>query len=234
MQSNWETTKAGVTHYVDVSPTHITVGEHRGSAHSDCAGACTHAEFLSGRWHAEIKAAHGPAAFAAIIAAVHASVPPPDPLYPQIQAIPLDPALPALLADPQTTHGRNFYGNAGRYNTAIPSTTVTCHFNSNFGHIQSGPNRLPFNLFGHGSSVTAWQDLFCIVVNDTVVTVDASATLITFPHLPFGTDLRVNECSRHPETWILSCFWFRRLHPDCLFRFHPVHGLTGRWEQPVG
>ena len=66
----WERTRGGVTHYVSIEAQHIVVGDHRGSGHTDNAGTCTHAEFVAGRWHDDIRRDMGPRVLAEILAAL--------------------------------------------------------------------------------------------------------------------------------------------------------------------
>ena len=68
--THWERTRGGVTYYVSIEPQRVVVGDHRGSGHTDNAGTCTHAEFLAGRWHGEIRANMGPRVLAEILAAL--------------------------------------------------------------------------------------------------------------------------------------------------------------------
>lgn len=72
MKDHWETTHGERTCYVELHQDALLVGEHHGTAASDGAGTCTLREFLQGRYQASIRADHGPAALAEIVAAVEA------------------------------------------------------------------------------------------------------------------------------------------------------------------
>lgn len=58
--------------YVNVYKTHVEVGCHFGSGHTDNAGTCSFDAFLGGRWHDEIKATFGDRVLEEVIATVDA------------------------------------------------------------------------------------------------------------------------------------------------------------------
>lgn len=58
--------------YVHVRASEVVVGEHYGSGQTDNAGACSHAEFLAGRFQDIVRSHHGDRVLAEVIAAVKA------------------------------------------------------------------------------------------------------------------------------------------------------------------
>lgn len=57
--------------YVNVYKTHVEVGCHFGSGHTDNAGTCSFEEFLDGKWQDDIKKTFGDQVLGEVIAALH-------------------------------------------------------------------------------------------------------------------------------------------------------------------
>lgn len=112
---HWETARGAQLFYAQVTAREVIVGSHFGSGHTDSAGACTHAEFLAGRFQEDVRHDLGEACLQAMLAAVLGA--PSDPAFAAeharvreaqavLDAIPRDATLPALLAAPGVVHGR--------------------------------------------------------------------------------------------------------------------------------
>ena len=66
----WENVQGVLVRYAEVGEREVVVGSHSGSGHSDFAGACSHEEFLGGRLQDAVRADHGDAVLAEMIAIV--------------------------------------------------------------------------------------------------------------------------------------------------------------------
>jgi hypothetical protein len=69
-ETSWERVAGGRQHYVYVRPKEVVVGDQGGSVFSDCAGSCTHTEFLAGTFHESIEQVFGKDVLREIIEAV--------------------------------------------------------------------------------------------------------------------------------------------------------------------
>jgi hypothetical protein len=113
--TNWEVTRGRQVCYAQVTAREVIVGSHSGSGHTDSAGACSHAEFLAGRFQDLVRSDLGEATLQEMIAAVRAA--PENPAFAAefarvrgvralLLAMPHDPDLPALLAWPDRVDGQ--------------------------------------------------------------------------------------------------------------------------------
>ena len=124
--TRWTKRKERGERYVYVDAFRVTVGEHDGSGHSDYASTCSHAAFLAGQFHDEIRQGHSKATLRRALAAVAAAAHNPDfrverervaALLAAWRAIPVDENLAALAALPDD-QGMAHYG-AGSADIAI-------------------------------------------------------------------------------------------------------------------
>ncbi len=71
-RSSWQVVRGGRTYYVDVTDHEVICGSHAGSEASDEAGACSHGEFLAGRFQDVVRGDHGDDTVVQVLAAVKA------------------------------------------------------------------------------------------------------------------------------------------------------------------
>ena len=116
--TRWTKRKERGERYVYVDAFRVTVGEHDGSGHSDYASTCSHAAFLAGQFHDELRQGHSKATLRKALAAVAGAVDNPDfrverervaALLSAWSAIPVDENLAALAALPDD-QGMVHYG----------------------------------------------------------------------------------------------------------------------------
>jgi hypothetical protein len=244
MKTNWEVVNDGVRQQIDIGADYITLSE--GAGFTEIGRDWTHAEFLAGKQlqHA-IAIQHGPAVLAEVMAAVEAarSYPPfveklaqaRDHLA-RFHAIPLDHSLPELLA----VSASSVYQNGGNGETIVRSDSVTLTLEGLAGSIRPNDSEEPGRAFrlgnwGNPSGVSAWKDLFCVMLGNNFVLVDAGGGVEPFPvdnQIKLGQELRLNDCFRHPDAWIFRYWWLGVSLPRGLFRYEHGKGFTGRWEEP--
>ena len=244
MRTTWEAHHDGVRHQIHIGANRVTVSE--GAGFSDIGSDWTHEEFLaSGTPKQAIALAHGPPVLEEVIAAVRAakSYPPfvarlseEEEHRARFHAIPVDDSLPVLHAGASPSVYRN--GRNGETIVRSDSLTLTIDGLSGFlcPNDSEGP-RHAFRLEGWGSPsvVVAWKDLFCALQGGNFVMIDGEGNIEPFPvdhQIKLGQELRLNDCFRHPDTWIFSYWWLGVPLPRGLFRFEHGKGLTGRWQEP--
>jgi hypothetical protein len=112
---NWEVSHGPRVCYAQVTAREVIVGQHYGSGHTDSAGVCSHAEFLAGRFQDLVRENLGEACLEEMLATVRGA--PNDLAFAAerarrrgvqavLDALPVDPSLPALLAAPGLVHGQ--------------------------------------------------------------------------------------------------------------------------------
>lgn len=239
--SHWETRKGTWTHYVSVDACQETVGEHAGSGHTDQAGACSHAEFLAGRYQDDIRATHGEDVLRAVIATVRGSPDNPahaarrgahDNLRAALEALPHDPALAEQRRHPDTRPGA--YGNLGGYRTEIVTGTHRLDYARDTGtltRLKDG-HSWPVTFPGHASEGVGRDGDFLVCVNQSYATIAPDGTVALAPGargISFGTSLRIGRVHAAPEMLILDYHWVGAPFPPGLLRFSFGAGLIARW-----
>ena len=244
MRTHWDADHDGALHQIHIGANRVTVSE--GAGFTEIGSDWTHEEFLASKTLQQaIAVAHGLAVLEEVIAAVGAAKNHPPFVarlseerehLARFHAIPMDDSLPALHAEASPSVHRN--GRNGETIVRSESLTLTIDGLSGFlcPNDKEGP-RHSFRLDGWGSSsgVVAWKDLFCVLQGDNFVMIDAEGTVERFPvdhQIKLGQELRLNDCSRHPDTWIFSYWWLGVPLPRGLFRYERGKGLTGRWQEP--
>lgn len=95
--TNWEVTRGRQVCYAQVTAREVIVGSHYGSGHTDSAGACSHAEFLAGRFQDLVRSDLGETTLQEMIATVRAA--PENPAFAAESS--LDLALAVLTVAPR-------------------------------------------------------------------------------------------------------------------------------------
>lgn len=71
--SEWKRRRGGRTHYVQILPGAVVIGEDTGDRHNDSAVQCSAADFVAGRYNDVVRRNLGAAALAEILAALTAT-----------------------------------------------------------------------------------------------------------------------------------------------------------------
>ncbi len=237
---HWEKTKDKTTYYIRIDHFQVIVGKHQGSGHTDNAGVCSYADFLAGRFHAEITSAFDADILDEVIAAVKSADS--DPIFSKkrraertlldaLNAIPLDATLAGLLQRPPTERGAPNYGNGGGYKTILKSDTLTLTFERDKGVLVPHAGGDPINMIlpGHGSDVVALNDHFYIIISDDLVVVKPNGDIIKERGSIFGETLRISTVNRHEDVVYIAYRWFQNQHPRGWLRYEIGEGFTGRW-----
>jgi hypothetical protein len=71
--TEWKRKRGGRTHYVQLLPGAVVIGEDTGDRHHDSAVQCTRDDFVAGRYNDVVQRNLGAAALAEILAALTAT-----------------------------------------------------------------------------------------------------------------------------------------------------------------
>jgi len=185
MKTSWEKTRSGRTHYCNVCPREVEVGDHHGSGHSDNAGRCTHQEFLEGRFHSAIRSAFGGRVLTNVIAAVEWITQQPD-VVAQLrleeeqldswEKIPVVEELARLARDADEDGYRDNYGRARNRSTVVHLTNTVKLVARRSGRsylFHPDGSRVAFphgsmSMIGHGGFV------YCAAIHLSVYDVNAA------------------------------------------------------------
>ena len=237
---NWEKKIDQTTHYIHIDHVHVIFGSTLGSGHTDNAASISHAEFMEGRFHAEIRELFGENVLSEVLAAVQNADT--DPLFSAqnnaertlletLNAIPLDARLAGLVGNPAVENGGLNYDNAGGYKTTLRSDTLTLTFKRDQGTLTPNTGGAPIDvtLPGHGSAAVALHDHFYIVVSDELVIITPTGTVIQPQPNIFGETLRIGYVYRHKDVVFVSYRWFYGNHAKGWLQVELGEGFTGRW-----
>ncbi len=237
---NWEKQLDKTTHYIHIDHTSIVFGSTLGSGHTDNAASASYADFLDGRFHADIRHVFGETILEEVIAAVlNANT---DPIFSTqnekeralletLNAIPLDARLARLVADPTVENGGLNYGNAGGYKTILKSDTLTLTYERDKGTLtpNAGGSPIDVSFPGHGSAAVALSDHFYIVVSDGLAILTPKGKVIQPGPRLFGETLRIGYIYRYENVIFFSYRWFYGNHPKGWLQVDVGKGFTGRW-----
>ena len=237
---NWEKKNNQTTHYIRIEHTQVIFGSTLGSGHTDNAASASHANFLAGRFQADIRDLFGESVLAEVIASVQTADTDPiisaqkkteRALLETLNAIPLDARLAGLVGNPAAENGALTYGNAGGYKTTLQSDTLTLTFERDKGILtpNTGGSPIDMTLPGHGSAAVTLYDHFYIIVNDALVIVTPTGDVIhPIPRI-FGETLRIGHVYRHEDVIFIAYRWFYGNHPRGWLQVELDEGFIGRW-----
>lgn len=255
MKTSWEHKEGMHTEYIYVNYNEVVVGDHWGSGLTDNAGACSHEEFLTGRYQDLILERFGQEILDEVILAVKNANRNPEFQKKKkeilerkyfLDTIPLDESLKGLDKHPKTISGYMNYGNAGGYKTIVKSDNLTMFIESQDGYLESyKKKRIYFTLEGHCSGAVELHDYFYIVYNDNFAVISPTANIIFDTHnlkfdltkagfdpsnMMFGYTVRISNVYRHKEIIFIRCRFFNNDYNPNLIKFDLKKGLCGRWE----
>ncbi len=224
VKTSWEKITGRKTEYLIITRVEVVIGHHYGTGQSDTAGACSHAEFLAGRFHGLIKDVFGGEVLKAAIDVVKGAKENPDFSSQQqeveylrsfLDAIPKDSSLCPLLSDPDLINGYFNYGNMGGCRTRVKSTTKTLEYESQEGFIESQDSpgaRIGLNFPGHASSVVEMNDVFYLIQGGAFTVLSpVGQILFTTDEVDsrriFGTFLRIGHVYRAGGRIFFSYHW---------------------------
>ena len=245
MKTSWEKTEGKRTEYIDVHYHEVVVGHHYGTGMSDIAGACSHKEFIEGRFHSLIVERFGEDVLDEVIFAVNNSYKNSEHnkhrdedqrILSFFNSIPTDPSLEGLISQPDTENGHDNIGNAGGKKTILKNEKATFTFTSTRGYIEpAGKEKISIKFNGYGESSVMLNDHFFLLSDDFVVISPEGEILFT-TYEPdrdiafFGSTIRMGWVYKNKDIIFFSYRWFNNNYPRGIIKYQLEEGLTGRWE----
>ena len=245
MKTSWQETKGKRTIYIDVHYNEVVVGHHYGTGMTDNAGACSHQEFLEGRFQGLIEERFGKEVLNEVLYAVEHSHENPEhnahrkkisKIKKFIDDILIDDTLRNLYKHPDTINGFMTYGNRKGYKSYIESDNTSLTYESTKGVIenkQSGEKiKLTFEF--HATSCVELHDYYFLTGNDNFYVISPQGAIIftterELEEAIFGYQVRIDRVFRNKETIFFSYWAFdREAIPRGLIKYELNKGLTGR------
>lgn len=247
MKTSWIKSEGRRTDYIDVHYNEVVVGYNYGTGMTDNAGACTHKEFLGGRFNGLILERFGQNILSEVIATVKAS---PNleehnkkrakikKIKDYIYSIPIDKSLRNLIKNQKTINGFLIYGNQGHYKSFIESDTTTLFYKSTKATITNKVDNKKFEIeFSfHASSCVELNDYYYIIGNDNLHVLSPQGIFVfttenVIEEKLFGYEVRISNVFRYDTTIFFSYWAFDdEFIPKGLIRYELGEGLTGRVE----
>lgn len=247
MKTSWSKTEGKRTDYIYVQYDKVVVGNHSGTGLSDNPGACSHEEFLTGKYHKEILEQFGQQVLDEVINAVIQSNDNPEfkakwqrikQIKKFIEEIPIDESLKDLHLHPDTISGSQAYGNRGNYLSYIESDTTSLTYEMFSGTIENKQTgeKININFKNHASYCVELHDYYYLISNDNLYVISPEGkivftTEITYNETIFGRELRIGQIFRyHDIIFFLYHSMNSEVIPRGLIRYELGEGFTARVE----
>ncbi|MBD3338804.1 MAG: hypothetical protein GF353_06840 [Candidatus Lokiarchaeota archaeon] len=239
----WERYKGRQHYYVYVTYKEVVVGHDYGTGMSDSAGACSHQDFLDGKFQGLIFERFGQDTLTEVIYAVNNTYKNPDHMEKRkeiarlknyLDNIPPNPSLRNLINKGDTKNGFRNYGNAGGYKTIVFSDSCKIVYESSEGYIElDNGERYIFTLLGHGSACVALDNHFYVIDGDfNVISPKGKIVFSTFREdykkRIFGSHLRIGNVFRYNDIIFFSYNWFNNDFSPGLIKYELNKGLVGQ------
>jgi hypothetical protein len=250
MKTSWETSDRASRResYVYITELDVVVGDHHGSGHTDNASSCSHREFLAGRFHDSILAAHGPLVLREVVESV-LNAGQHEPFRRALEQIaflrrflddiPFEEQLGGVPRDPRTEDGSDYYGNQGSGASLVRSENRVLRSDRSDGVVLRDTagrliKRVP--LGDSLSAIVALDDFFYVVAGQRCVIIDPCGEMLSLgPDGPyFGHRLRASDVYRAGDVVCFQYRWFSQEYPSGLLRAVPGAGFVGRFELERG
>ncbi|MBN2089871.1 hypothetical protein JW964_09660 [candidate division KSB1 bacterium] len=245
MKTSWSKTEGKRTDYIHIQFDMVVVGNHSGTGLSDNPGACSHAEFLAGKYQDDILKHFGQPVLAEVIEAVLQSNENPEfkakwqrinQIKKLIQEIPIDESLKDLHRHPETMSGSDAYGNRGNYLSYIESDTTSLTYEMSTGTLENKQTgeKIAINFSNNVTYCVELHDYYFFTSNDNFSVMSPQGQIIFSTELPynkavFGRELRIQQVFRHQDIIFFLYYSMNSdIFPKGLIRYELDKGLTAR------